>query len=209
MHRLLSAGVRSTAGEFVSGKYLREAILPFMQMARSLPIGTDLKIAFTIRLLLGANAFDFVPSAALQLRVMLTRLVSSLSLFATLAVPGFAQRPVRPAITGIAFMRVYTSDPSGAQKFYGDTLGYQRHDVRGDWVYPVNHAQWIEVVPHLGPEQNGRMAAIAFTTRDAAGLEKYLRAKDVAIDEPIHAGEFSVRDPEGNRVIFVQGAAKR
>ena len=37
--------------------------------------------------------------------------------------PLFAQLPARPAITGIAFARFYTTDPAGAQKFYGDTLG--------------------------------------------------------------------------------------
>ena len=36
-----------------------------------------------------------------------------------------AQTAKRPAITGIAFARFYTTEPDGAQKFYGDTLGYQ------------------------------------------------------------------------------------
>jgi catechol 2,3-dioxygenase-like lactoylglutathione lyase family enzyme len=121
---------------------------------------------------------------------------------------GMAGAQGRPAITGIAFARFYTTDPAAAQKFYGGTLGYERHAVGGEWVYPVNRMQWIEVTPltptQTPPKPNVRMAAVAFTTRDAVGLEKYLEAKGVAIDEPMHGGEFGVRDPEGNLVIFVQ-----
>jgi hypothetical protein len=43
-------------------------------------------------------------------------------LIATVAPLG-AQAVKRPAITGVAFARFYTTDPPGAQKFYGDTLG--------------------------------------------------------------------------------------
>jgi catechol 2,3-dioxygenase-like lactoylglutathione lyase family enzyme len=115
-----------------------------------------------------------------------------------------AHAQARPAITGVAFARFYTTDPAGAQKFYGGTLGFERHEVGGEWVYPVNRLQWIEVTPAPPPQANVRLAAVAFTTRDAAGLETYLRAKGVAIAEPLRAGEFGVRDPEGNLVIFVQ-----
>ena len=143
---------------------------------------------------------------------MLLRLASSLALTAALSLSAAAQTPVqtpvRPPITGIAFMRVYTSDPAGAQKFYGETLGYQRHEQGGEWLYPVNHTQWVEVIPNAGPEANSRMAAVAFTTTNAPALEKYLRAKGVAITQPLKAGEFGVRDPEGNLVIFVQSGSQ-
>jgi catechol 2,3-dioxygenase-like lactoylglutathione lyase family enzyme len=110
----------------------------------------------------------------------------------------------RPAITGVAFARFYTTDPAGAQRFYGRVLGYERRETGGDLIYPVNALQWIELVPQTPPQADVRMAAVGFTTRDAAGLEKYLKAKGVAIAEPMHAGEFAVRDPEGNLVYFVQ-----
>jgi catechol 2,3-dioxygenase-like lactoylglutathione lyase family enzyme len=113
----------------------------------------------------------------------------------------------RPAITGIAFMRVYTSDPAAAEKFYGPTMGYTRHEVGGVWVYPVSKMQWIEVVPHAGPDPACMLAAVGFTTRDAAALEHYLEAHGVKPEQALHDGEFSVRDPEGNLVVFVQSAA--
>ncbi len=46
-----------------------------------------------------------------------------LLLACVLSVPALAQQPTRPAITGVAFARFYTTDPAAAQKFYGSTLG--------------------------------------------------------------------------------------
>ena len=124
--------------------------------------------------------------------------------------PVGAQTAKRPAITGIAFARFYTTDPPGAQKFYGDTLGYQRLQANGVWVYPVNHSQWIEILTTPPPPNpDVRMAAVAFTTRNAAGLERYLAAHGVKAEMPLKAGEFGVRDPEGNLVIFVQSGSNK
>jgi catechol 2,3-dioxygenase-like lactoylglutathione lyase family enzyme len=53
------------------------------------------------------------------------------------------------------------------------------------------------------------MAAVAFTTRDAAALQRYLKAHNVAIETPLKNGEFGVRDPEGNLVIFVQHGSNK
>src|ERR1700677_2257153 len=83
------------------------------------------------------------------------------------AAPPAAEQPVRPAITGIAFARFYTTDPAAAQKFYGDTLGFERKQINGKWIYPVNHAQWIEVLSTPPPQPNVRLAAVGFTTRNA------------------------------------------
>ncbi len=117
-----------------------------------------------------------------------------------------APEPARPAITGVAFFRDYTTHPAAAETFYGTTLGLPRLiGAGGAMVFPVNHSQWIEVVSTPTPPQpEVRMAAIAFTTRDAHGLERYLNARGVATAEPMHDDEFGVRDPEGNLVLFVE-----
>jgi catechol 2,3-dioxygenase-like lactoylglutathione lyase family enzyme len=125
------------------------------------------------------------------------------------ATPLLAQQPARPAITGIAFARFYTTDPAGAQKFYGDTLGFERKQVDGMWLYPVNNAQWIEVLTTPPPQPNIRMDAIAFTTRDAAQLLRYLQAHGVKPELPLANGQFAVRDPEGNLVVFVQTGSEK
>jgi catechol 2,3-dioxygenase-like lactoylglutathione lyase family enzyme len=133
-----------------------------------------------------------------------------LALIMATAAPLAAQTIKRPAITGIAFARFYTTQPDAAQKFYGDTLGFTRLQTNGVWTYPVNSSQWIEVLTSPAPPQpNIRMAAVAFTTRDAAGLERYLSAHGVKAELPLKAGEFGVRDPEGNLVIFVQSGSHK
>lgn len=135
----------------------------------------------------------------LALRVAATTLAAT-----TLAAA--AQQPQRPPITGIAFMRVYATDAAAAEHFYGATLGLARIERGDTWIYPVNSRQWVEVLPHTAPPSaTQRMAAVAFMTRDAAALERYLKAKGVATAEPMHDGEFGVRDPEGNLVLFVDG----
>jgi catechol 2,3-dioxygenase-like lactoylglutathione lyase family enzyme len=127
-----------------------------------------------------------------------------------LSLPALAQQPKRPAITGVAFARFYTTDPAAAQTFYGDTLGLEREKTDDMWIYPVNRAQWVEILATPPPRPNVRLAAVAFTTSNAAQLERYLEAKGIKPDVPLKSGQFGVRDPEGNLVIFVQrGSEKR
>jgi catechol 2,3-dioxygenase-like lactoylglutathione lyase family enzyme len=137
------------------------------------------------------------------------RLGLSFVLTATLLSTSLAQAAKRPAITGIAFARFYTTDPPGAEKFYGETLGYKRLETNGMWSYPVNSSQWIEVLTSPPPKPNERMAAVAFTTRNASGLMHYLAKHGYKAELPLQHGEFGVRDPEGNLVIFVQMASNK
>lgn len=121
-----------------------------------------------------------------------------------------AQTMKRPAITGVAFARFYTTDPTASQKFYGDTLGYHRMEEGSTWVYPVNPSQWVELLTSPAPPQpNLRMAAVGFTTRNAAKLERYLAAHGVKAEVPLKGGQFGVRDPEGNLVFFVQNGSNK
>jgi catechol 2,3-dioxygenase-like lactoylglutathione lyase family enzyme len=139
-------------------------------------------------------------------RVVFQFMKRALLLMCALAVPAMlpAQQSNRPAITGIAFARFYTTNVAGAERFYGNILGFSGQQVGTDRIYPVNRSQWIEVTSAAPPDPNVRMAAVAFTTRDAAALQQYLKAHGVAIETPLKKGEFAVRDPEGNLVIFVQ-----
>ncbi|WP_051978378.1 VOC family protein [Edaphobacter aggregans] len=138
------------------------------------------------------------------------RRVSALLLL--LATTAFARsQQQRPAITGIAFVRVYASDPSASANFYGKTLGYSSSRAGDITRYPVNDAQWIEVAPLPSPAPPTRLAAVAFTTRDARALEKYLKAHSVAIvssfgGDTADKNSFSVHDPEGNLILFAQQA---
>jgi catechol 2,3-dioxygenase-like lactoylglutathione lyase family enzyme len=122
---------------------------------------------------------------------------------------GLAQTPVRPAITGIAFVQVYSADAAASQRFYGGVLGYDHTDPNHLDRYGVNEAQWIEVTALPSPAPKTRVAAIGFTTRDVVKLEKYLQSRGVAIAQPLNSGRFGVHDPEGRLVVFVQQGAAR
>ncbi len=113
----------------------------------------------------------------------------------------------RPAITGIAFVRMYASNMASSENFYGQTLGYDHIMQNGILTYPVNDQQSLQLVPLPAPAPEARVAAIGFTTRDAAGLEKYLQAHAIRVVEPLRHGNFAVRDPEGHLVYFVQQRA--
>ena len=156
-----------------------------------------------------AHGFDRIHRNALEFRFMRRALLLAwlLASVVTTAAPLGAQTAKRPAITGIAFARFYTTDPTAAQKFYGDTLGFKRLEANGVWVYPVNASQWIEILASPPPKPDIRMASVAFTTRNAAGLERYLAAHGFQPELPLKEGEFGVRDPEGNLVIFVQSGS--
>jgi catechol 2,3-dioxygenase-like lactoylglutathione lyase family enzyme len=119
----------------------------------------------------------------------------------------FAYAQQRPAITGIAFVRVYAADPAASTAFYNGKLGFDRTTKNGADHYAVNDSQWIEVAPLPTPAPQSRVAAVAFTTRNAAALQRYLRAHAVTIDQPLRKGSFAVHDPEGHLVIFVQQRA--
>ncbi|MBS1820462.1 MAG: VOC family protein [Acidobacteria bacterium] len=110
----------------------------------------------------------------------------------------------RPAITGIAFVRVYSSDAAATENFYGRTLGYSFGTIGNITHYSVGPEQWIETVPLPNPAPRARLAAVGFRTVDARGLEKYLKAHRVEIVDPLKNGRFSVHDPEGNLIFFVQ-----
>ncbi len=120
-----------------------------------------------------------------------------------------AQAQQRPAITGVAFVRMYAADAGASRSFYTDTLGFERKDVGGTSIYPINASQWLEVQALPEPAPKSRVAAVAFTTKDAAGLERYVRAHGVSIAEPLRNGEFGVKDPEGNLILFVQSGSRK
>jgi catechol 2,3-dioxygenase-like lactoylglutathione lyase family enzyme len=155
-------------------------------------------------ILMSRNAGRFV------LRSLLLALVSMV------AMPTFLHSqsavPVRPAITGVDHVAILVSNQGDAEKFYVQLLGLPRVSLSGDvaYSYAVNPTQSIETL--TGPEKHGsRIDHVAFATKDAEALRKYLSAKGVKV--PAKCGdafggglEFATTDPEGNAVEFVQRA---
>jgi lactoylglutathione lyase len=124
--------------------------------------------------------------------------------------------PKRPMITGIAHIAFQVSDLAKAREFYGELLGYEEpFQIRNQdgslalTYFKVNERQYIEIFPGLPPDKDDRLLHIAFETTDLEALRVYMLAKGVKAPEKVNQGRdgnlnFTIADPDGHRVEFVQ-----
>jgi len=142
--------------------------------------------------------------------------LSCLALVMSLAAAGLsAQTPARPKITGISHLAVYTSNPSATERYYTITVGAVKQadpenpkGVR----YMLSGTQFVEVLPLPSGAGINRMDHAALNTADAEGMRKYLAAKGWQVPASVQKGSdgsrwFEIKDPEGNRLQFVQPSA--
>jgi catechol 2,3-dioxygenase-like lactoylglutathione lyase family enzyme len=150
----------------------------------------------------------------MQLSRFRTSLLPLAALVAFAACGSVCHAQARPKITGISHMAVYTSDPAAAEKFYGVELGgTKRPDPENPQgaVYRLSMTQFVEVLPLPAQHSISRLDHIAFETTDAAALHDYFAAHHYTDIDAVKTGSdgskwFFTRDPEGNRVEFVQAA---
>lgn len=140
---------------------------------------------------------------------MKLRACSGLVLFCLSSAAVAVRAQERPAITGIAFVRMYSADMKASEAFYGKTLGYRAVDGEGIVRYEVNPSQWMEVEALPRGAAATRMPIVALTTRDVRVMEKYLAAHQVAVAGRLASGGFLVKDPEGNLIGFMQAGATK
>jgi catechol 2,3-dioxygenase-like lactoylglutathione lyase family enzyme len=123
--------------------------------------------------------------------------------------------PARPKITGISHIAVYTSNPAATEHYYTVTIGAVKEadpeDPKGV-RYVLSPTQFIEVLP-LPPDAGvNRMDHAAFNTEDAEAMRNYLKlygwqTPDTVTKSSDGSVWFEVRDPEANRIQFVQPPA--
>jgi len=123
--------------------------------------------------------------------------------------------PSRPKITSISHLAVYTSDAAATDHYYREIIGAAKlpdpENPKGV-RYAVSATQFVEVLP-LPPNSGiNRLDHTAYNTENADGLRKYLAAKGWKTPGKVIAGadgskRFTVFDPEGNKVEFVQPSA--
>jgi catechol 2,3-dioxygenase-like lactoylglutathione lyase family enzyme len=139
--------------------------------------------------------------AANRVTFVVTTLLTTMSAF------GQAQRP---AITGIAYVRIYTSDLSASEKFYTERLQLPAVPcaIGGDCrQYEVGKDQYVQAIKANG-RVNG-MEVVAFRTSDAAALRTYLAAHKANVPNAVQkhsdgSQEFEMTDPEGHHIAFLQ-----
>lgn len=123
----------------------------------------------------------------------------------------------RPPIVGVADIGLKVDSLASARKFYSGILGLQEaysiHKPGSKELllaaFKVNDHQYIELYPSLKGMDEDRLVHVAFETTNAEQLRRYLGAKGVKVPEKLaprldHNLGFSVTDPEGRNIEFVQ-----
>jgi catechol 2,3-dioxygenase-like lactoylglutathione lyase family enzyme len=128
-----------------------------------------------------------------------------------------AAAPPRAPITGVSHIAVYAADAKKTERFYVHDLGAVKgddpEDPRGVRYY-FAPTQFVEVLPlPPGAASINRLDHVAFATADAQALRDYLASRQITVPSQIEKSSdgsrwFGVSDPEGNKVQFVQSAAK-
>jgi catechol 2,3-dioxygenase-like lactoylglutathione lyase family enzyme len=116
----------------------------------------------------------------------------------------------RPRILGIDHVSFYTTQPEGVKKLYNGVLGLASAapvEPGGLIRYMVGR-QWVGYSSAPDPKATDRMDHVAFSTSNISALRKYLIANGVkvpAIEGHLdHSLTFTVADPEGHRIEFVE-----
>jgi catechol 2,3-dioxygenase-like lactoylglutathione lyase family enzyme len=118
----------------------------------------------------------------------------------------------RPPITGVAHVQVFVTDVAKARDFYEKTLhlvpaasGCSKEIAV---CLIVNDHQQVQLVVAPSPVPTNLIAKVAYATTDVAQMRRYLISKGIE-PGPIstsenHVQHFSLKDPEGHVVSFVQ-----
>jgi catechol 2,3-dioxygenase-like lactoylglutathione lyase family enzyme len=123
--------------------------------------------------------------------------------------------PARPRITSVSHLAVYTSNPAATERYYTFTVGAVKmadpENPKGV-KYALSGTQYVEVLPLPANAGVNRMDHAAFNTDSAEGMRKYLAAKGWTVPAAVTKASdgsrrFSVLDPEGNKIEFVQPPA--
>jgi catechol 2,3-dioxygenase-like lactoylglutathione lyase family enzyme len=121
----------------------------------------------------------------------------------------------RPKITGVSHLSVYAADAAATEHFYVHDLGAKKgadpqnsNGVR----YYFNAVQFVEVLPLVDASSKSRLDHVGYNTVDAEQMRRYLAEHHVDVPAAVIRGSdgstyFEVKDPEGNRVQFVEPPA--
>jgi catechol 2,3-dioxygenase-like lactoylglutathione lyase family enzyme len=159
-------------------------------------------------------AISLIRTAAKHPRAA-SLLIAGLAVLAAMPAGGQAPR-ARPPITGISHLSVYSADASKTDDFYVRDLGaYKGADPENPQGvrYYFSLTQFVEVLPlPAGYTSINRLDHVAFLTADADGLRRYLGAQGIAVPASVQKGPdgsrwFDVKDPEDNKVQFVEAPA--
>jgi len=126
---------------------------------------------------------------------------------AALAAVALQSATLRPAILGLAHVRLHTSSLAKARAFYGTVLGYPEtpNPATGSSVFSVNDRQCIIVREGRPANQDDRLIDVAFETSDEKAATAYLLSRKLPAD-PVDSLQdgggrgVATQDPDGHRI---------
>ena len=121
----------------------------------------------------------------------------------------------RPHLLGVAQVALYVHDIAASRAFYRDFLGYaepfslQGPDggLRAAFIKIGDH-QAVELIPEAAPATD-RLVHIGLETDDAEAMRLFLKSRGIEVPDRVTKGRvaaayFSVKDPDGHAVEFLQ-----
>lgn len=128
-----------------------------------------------------------------------------------------AQSIQRPEIWGIAKMTFLVSDYNLSRDYYDKFLGFSEafsypSEIGKVLSFKVNDRQFLEFVEDTQAKDKKRMVSVSFETPHAEQMRQYLQSQGQKVPDKTTidgAGNevFSVVDPYGNRIEFIQWKA--
>jgi catechol 2,3-dioxygenase-like lactoylglutathione lyase family enzyme len=127
------------------------------------------------------------------------------------------EQPARPLITGIARVRIYSTDLYKSRDFYTRILGLAPGTAGCTGIahpcFTVNDRQQIELVQVTSAAPANLLAEVAFATPDVEQMRRYLLAHGISAGAIAKASNgvqhFELLDPESHPIAFVQLPASR
>ena len=116
----------------------------------------------------------------------------------------------KPHILGIDHVSFYTTDPYKVKKLYKGLLGLRDAQPveSGGVVRYLVGKQWVGFRIAPNPLDTDRLDHVAFATDNVAALHDYLATKGLKVEAietgSDHSSTFSVLDPEGRHIEFVE-----
>ena len=118
----------------------------------------------------------------------------------------------RPRILGIDHVAFYTTAPDGVKKLYTDVLGLASAPPiePGCTVRYMIGTQWVGYSAAPDSKSTARMDHVAFVTDNIVAMRRYLADQGLkpsviqTANVSDHSLIFSLADPEGHRIEFVQ-----
>ncbi|HEX4284577.1 MAG TPA: VOC family protein [Terracidiphilus sp.] len=109
-------------------------------------------------------------------------------------------------------MTLYADDLQKSQAFYRGLLGWDQVPAGAPQPgvrFYANHVQYIALKPAPSRGLFDRLESVGFSTSDAEQLRRFLEKHGVAVPASSNVDEagdksFEVKDPEGNRIAFIQ-----